>query len=776
MSSRFNRHHLSLLATTLVAIALWTGASLRFPGFASLGVFVNLFDDNAFLGIAAVGMTFVVLSGGIDLSVGAMIGVTSIAAALLIERAQFHPGAVGPMLIVAGAMFGAGQGALIAVFELAPFLVTLAGMFLLRGLAFTLSLESIPLTHPALTALTSLRIPLGTSALPPLAILFLAVVVVGSLMANGSRFGRSVYALGGNAHSARLMGLPIFRTQILVYALSGALGALAGLTFTLYTFSGNATAATGLELDAIAAVVVGGTLLSGGRGSVFGTLVGVSILGMIQTIITFESTLSSWWTKIVIGALLFVFVALQRALVSMGAGGPGISFARLARLTRFRQGMKSAVLALAFVAPLAAAGAPSRSPHALPLTGSVTKDCPGNQQSGRQIEDGLIQLTGTSLKVGQTVHPVPELPDPAPPYITQRGEVEIYGSAQYFIRYRNWREFSEGGCYQIVPLRLVNPNGARYSGAYSHPWDLRKTRIVNDKGGHTEILIGGAMSASRGRPSPRWPEDNFNRRIFFFRRGEVSRWIRDLAPIIGDVDSGWIGHSYGGNLIQENQTRPNVIQPGALGEIGFFYERVSEVRGGGPFKTEIFAVKMSGLDRGGHRKEIKILGIGSKPFPSTARTLGGYLVEGPRPTLVTIGGKKVYIIGFSSGDFPTDAYSINYMWSRDLFGPYLPALTADGRDLLDLGKDLKERYGLSWVGRPSLYRTPGGYEMFFHGVMKNILPDNDYKHWPSRYQLWEFYRSLFKVRVKFSLGPDGAPVIDLDIPSYHPFRARGTRR
>jgi simple sugar transport system permease protein len=120
--------------------------------------------------------------------------------------------------------------------------------------------------------------------------------------------------LGGNLSSARLMGVPVGRTMIQIYALSGFLAALAGIVFSLYTSAGYSLAATGTELDAIAAVVIGGTLLSGGYGYVFGTFVGLLIQGLIQTFITFDGTLSSWWTKIAVGTLLFSFIGFQRIL------------------------------------------------------------------------------------------------------------------------------------------------------------------------------------------------------------------------------------------------------------------------------------------------------------------------------------------------------------------------------------------------------------------------------------------------------------------------------
>jgi simple sugar transport system permease protein len=138
------------------------------------------------------------------------------------------------------------------------------------------------------------------------------VTVLGMFLAHRTRFGRSVYAIGGNEQSAGLMGLNVGATKIKVYAFSGFCSTLAGAVYSLYTLSGNAWAGRFLEMDAIASVVIGGTLLTGGVGYVFGTLVGVLILGVIQTIIPFQGTLSSWWTRIVVGLLLFIFILLQR--------------------------------------------------------------------------------------------------------------------------------------------------------------------------------------------------------------------------------------------------------------------------------------------------------------------------------------------------------------------------------------------------------------------------------------------------------------------------------
>jgi simple sugar transport system permease protein len=240
--------------------------------------------------------------------------------AWLVHDAHLHPILAVAIPLVFGCCVGAFHGYLVARFELPPFLVTLAGLFFCKGVALRISKESIQIDHPFFNALASFSIPLpGKASLPVATLIYLAVVVIGIFMAKQSNFGRTVYAIGGNRASASLMGLPVRKTLIRAYMLSGLCSALGGAVFALYTSSGNAISGTGLELDAIAAVVIGGTLLSGGYGSVFGTMMGILILGVVQTSITFQGTLSSWWTKIFIGALLLVFIILQKVLTSRRA-------------------------------------------------------------------------------------------------------------------------------------------------------------------------------------------------------------------------------------------------------------------------------------------------------------------------------------------------------------------------------------------------------------------------------------------------------------------------
>ncbi|MFJ5472542.1 galactofuranose ABC transporter, permease protein YjfF [Pectobacterium carotovorum] len=309
------KRHFPLLMTILVFIAGYLFCLSQFPGFASTRVFFDLLTDNAFLGIVAVGMTFVILSGGIDLSVGSVIAFTGVLLAKLIGTYGIDPFFAFAIALVMGAMFGGLMGWIIDTLKLPAFIITLAGMFFVRGMSFIVSQESIPIDHPVYNQLAGLawRMPDG-GRFTFLALVMLIVVLLGIVMAHRTRFGNRVYAIGGNSYSAELMGVPVRRTTIHIYMLSSTLAVLSGIVFSLYTSAGYALAASGVELDAIAAVVIGGTLLTGGVGTILGTLFGVLIQGLIQTYITFDGTLSSWWTKIVIGFLLFAFIGLQKAL------------------------------------------------------------------------------------------------------------------------------------------------------------------------------------------------------------------------------------------------------------------------------------------------------------------------------------------------------------------------------------------------------------------------------------------------------------------------------
>ncbi len=311
---RVDRRYLPVVGTLVVFVLLLVVGGARYDNFLSVGVLANLFINNAFLIVLAVGMTFVILTGGIDLSVGSVLALSGVTAAYLL-RAGVPAGVVIPLVVLVGSLIGLLVGAMVHVFEVQPFIATLAAMFFARGLCFLIAPESIPIDDETFVALASWDTWAGgqwrvTSSV----VIALVVVAVAFYLLHYTQFGRTVYAIGGGEQSARLMGLPVARTKVLVYVISGTCAGLGGLLFAMFSRSGYSLTGVGMELDAIAAVVIGGTLLTGGTGFVLGSVLGVLVLGLIQTIITFEGTLSSWWTKIVIGALLLVFVVLQRLL------------------------------------------------------------------------------------------------------------------------------------------------------------------------------------------------------------------------------------------------------------------------------------------------------------------------------------------------------------------------------------------------------------------------------------------------------------------------------
>ncbi|WP_223215116.1 ABC transporter permease subunit [Microbacterium trichothecenolyticum] len=309
--------HASLMPTfaaVAILIVLLIGAQARFPRFLSPGNLSALLLDNAYLVVLAVGLTFVILTGGIDLSVGSVMAFTGILGASLLS--QGIPAAVAiPVMLVAGAAIGLLVGILVQYFDVQPFIASLAGLFLARGLAFVVSLSSIRVEDPVVLWLQRTRWGAGGWYITPTGIIALLVVAIAFVVLVWSRFGRTVYAIGGNEQSARLMGLSVARTKIAVYVISGLCGGLAGLLLTAYSGAGYPRNGIGTELDAIAAVVIGGTLLTGGTGYVLGSLIGVLVYGTIKKLISFMGAEQSW-TQIIIGALLLVFIVVQRVIVA----------------------------------------------------------------------------------------------------------------------------------------------------------------------------------------------------------------------------------------------------------------------------------------------------------------------------------------------------------------------------------------------------------------------------------------------------------------------------
>ena len=230
--------------------------------------------------------------------------------------------------LLIGLLFGIVQGFLVSYLEIQPFIVTLAGMFFGRGMTSIISTDMISIKNATFMAWAKYKIymPFGSYSkrgkfLPayiyPTVIIAIIVLIVIMIIMKYTKFGRSVYAIGGNEQSALMMGLNVKKTKMCAYLLDGFLAGLGGFLFCMNSCAGFVEQAKGLEMDAISSAVIGGTLLSGGVGTPFGTLFGVLIKGTISSLITTQGTLSSWWVRIVLSALLCFFIVLQSVFASL---------------------------------------------------------------------------------------------------------------------------------------------------------------------------------------------------------------------------------------------------------------------------------------------------------------------------------------------------------------------------------------------------------------------------------------------------------------------------
>lgn len=302
-----------LLTTITIFILIYFIGGRLYPAMQKPQVFFNLFINTASLLIVSIGMTFVIITKGIDLSVAGMIALTSAASAALLAK-NANPAMVMPLMLLMGVAFGFTLGCIIHFLKVEPFIVTLMGLFFARGMAYIITPEALPIQNETyrLLALTKVHIPFfAKEYVYPASLVGPMLLLVVIYLSFFTRFGRTVYAIGNNEQSARLMGLPVGRTKIIVYTFSGFCSALAGVVWSISLLSGYGGYAPGMELDAISSVVIGGTLLTGGVGNVIGTLFGVLINGTIVSILQFNGTLSSWWTRIGVGILTLIFIGIQ---------------------------------------------------------------------------------------------------------------------------------------------------------------------------------------------------------------------------------------------------------------------------------------------------------------------------------------------------------------------------------------------------------------------------------------------------------------------------------
>ena len=322
--------YIMMYATIGIFILIYIYGAIRFGdiGFTTVRTFVNMFKDNAYYGISAVGMTMVLITGGIDLSVASVASLTGMLIAYGWTKLGISPVFTILLSMLIGVGLGALMGAAIHYLNVPPFITTLTGNFLARGICSLISRESISINHPLIDALAGFKItlyhlvdgewvkikPITNISLTVL--IFIAMIILGTLLLQHTRFGRNVYAIGGSESSAKLMGLPVGRTKVAVYAINGFCSALAGIAYVLVVKSGWNMALQGGELEVISSAVIGGTLLTGGVGYMIGTMFGVLLKSVIPALINFNGTLSSWWGKIATGALLLLFIVIQRAVVS----------------------------------------------------------------------------------------------------------------------------------------------------------------------------------------------------------------------------------------------------------------------------------------------------------------------------------------------------------------------------------------------------------------------------------------------------------------------------
>ena len=334
MKNRLTGNSFLLMVTVLLFVVMYVAGMIVFSdkGFAKPQMFLNLFISNAGLLVMAMGLTIVMIAGGIDISVGSVTALVCMVCAKQMETNGASAGMAVLIAIAIGLAFGLVQGFLISYLDIQPFIITLAGMFFGRGMTAIVSKDMIAIKNETFLAWANYKIylPIGSYSkkgnfipayIYPTVIIALLIFVVIAIIMKYTKFGRSVYAVGGNAQSALMMGLNVRRTKLKAYVLDGLLAGIGGFLFCLNSCSGFVEQAKGMEMDAISSAVIGGTLLSGGVGTPFGTVFGVLIKGTISSLITTQGTLSSWWVLIVLSALLCFFIVLQSIFSSMKKKG-----------------------------------------------------------------------------------------------------------------------------------------------------------------------------------------------------------------------------------------------------------------------------------------------------------------------------------------------------------------------------------------------------------------------------------------------------------------------
>ena len=310
----------------LIAIGIFAAmyaAAMLFIGkrFLSLQEIFNLLNNNAYLIILGCSLTIVMIGGGIDISVGGVVCLSAMSCAKFLQFSGIEgPAGVVLSILLAlgiGLLFGLEQGFLVSYLGIQPFIVTLAGMFLSRGVTTMISSENVPIKHEAFLAMKKFTIQIpGVFKLELGAAVALLILLLIYLLLRHHKLGRSIYALGGNQQSALMLGINVKKSRFLSYVISSILAALAGYVFIMHASSGKTSIGLRSEMDAIASAIIGGTLLTGGVGNVFGTFFGVMILTTIQEIMAASKVQESYWQEIASGAMLALFILMQSIVLA----------------------------------------------------------------------------------------------------------------------------------------------------------------------------------------------------------------------------------------------------------------------------------------------------------------------------------------------------------------------------------------------------------------------------------------------------------------------------
>ena len=327
--SKMNDTSLLLAITIVIFFLMYIGAIVfQGGGFTKPQMFFNILNSNAALIITACGMSVVMISGGIDISVGGVVALVSMCCAVYLD---YHDGSIFGSILIAlgiGVAYGIVQGFLVAYLDIQPFIVSLAGMFFARGMTTIVNTAPFNVADEEFTALKLTRIYVpGMGTVNKKGIYVPAYVEIGVIVAliivvllfvvlRWTKLGRSFYAVGGNKQSALMLGINVQRTKFISHMICSVLAGIGGYVYFLHVGSGSASHAMGMEMNAIASSIIGGTMLTGGVGNIIGTLFGVLSLSTIQNIVASAGLDQAWWTGITIAAMLCVFLLIQSVVMA----------------------------------------------------------------------------------------------------------------------------------------------------------------------------------------------------------------------------------------------------------------------------------------------------------------------------------------------------------------------------------------------------------------------------------------------------------------------------